>query len=84
MDEIKNIYQALNEQELKLAVLEISEMNETGICRADGVLMKVKNQISKVVRSRQSIDVVAQSITWEISRRWYNERYGTTEKIIEE
>lgn len=85
MDRIKDIYQSLTESQVKEAVLEIAERNETGYYKSDGVLRKIQHQIIEIINSeRYSIEAVVHGVTWEISRRRYNELYGIAENIIEE
>ena len=84
MDTIKTIYENLTVEELKQAVQEIAEQNESGDL-SNGVIRKVLKQVREVTKDNHfSLSSVENSITWEICKRWYNGTYGSREGEIKE
>ena len=82
MDTIKTIYENLTVEELKQAVQEIAEQNESGDL-PDGIVRKILKHVRKVTKDNHfPLASVESSITWEICRRWYNGTYGSREGEI--
>lgn len=82
MDRIKEIYENLSVDGLKNAIEEVAEEHQTGVYKQDGVLRRVQKQVSEIIGNRYPIESVVNSITWELSKRWYNGFYGYKETLI--
>ena len=84
MDTIKTIYENLTLEELKQAVIEIAEQNESGDL-LDRVVRKILGQVREITKdSHFPLASVENSITWEVCKRWYNGTYGSREGEIKE
>ena len=80
METIKTIYENLTVEELKQAVQEIAEQNESGDL-PDGVIRKVLKQARIVTKDNHfPLASVENSITWDI---WEQRRRDKRIKISE-
>lgn len=80
MDRIEEMFINLKPEELKEAVKEIANKNETGVYKQDGIVRSVLIAIRHITDDNHyPIISVETAITWEISRRWYNGFYGIIE-----